>query len=287
VTHHDRCISRYGHTREETNLIKNIKLENIIVEERLRATKPRIVNELVRSISEIGLLNPLTVSYRPLGRKYKLEAGAHRYAAVTKLGWSEVACTVVDRSKGKVAEISENTHRADLSRLEHAEHVAALYRSYAKTDAPRVDQTRGRPRTKSAVVERMPLSGKLQAKLKRVERSLAIDELPAMVKAAAKKAKLENSTVALLKLTKLPDKQAQLALVARLEKQNAVPRPAAAKARQSPFEPNELDHAAVESLLQAFNTSGDLRKKFRKAPLPVRLAFLHSLKGIALPKPSF
>ena len=79
------------------------------------------INELARSISEIGLLNPITID-----QEYILVAGLHRLEAVKKLGWTEIECNICtfdtfDTLQTELAEIDENVVRTELSVLEYGE----------------------------------------------------------------------------------------------------------------------------------------------------------------------
>ena len=47
------------------------------------------IDELIRSISEVGLLNPITVD-----PDHTLIAGLHRLEAAKQLGWTEIECMV-------------------------------------------------------------------------------------------------------------------------------------------------------------------------------------------------
>ena len=76
------------------------------------------INELVRSISEIGLLNPITID-----QEYTLVAGLHRLEAVKRLGWTEIECSVctLDALQTELAEIDENVVRTELPVIEYGE----------------------------------------------------------------------------------------------------------------------------------------------------------------------
>ena len=54
-----------------------------------REARVEDVREIANSISEIGLLNPITVD-----DNYTLIAGLHRLEAAKLLGWAEIECTV-------------------------------------------------------------------------------------------------------------------------------------------------------------------------------------------------
>lgn len=76
------------------------------------------IDELVRSISEVGLLNPITVD-----PDHTLIAGLHRLEAAKRLGWSEIECTVcgLEGLQAELAEIDENVVRSALSTIEYGE----------------------------------------------------------------------------------------------------------------------------------------------------------------------
>ncbi len=76
------------------------------------------ISELARSISEIGLLNPITID-----QEHTLVAGLHRLEAAKRLGWTEVECNVctLDALQTELAEIDENVVRTELSVIEYGE----------------------------------------------------------------------------------------------------------------------------------------------------------------------
>jgi hypothetical protein len=77
-----------------------------------------VVRQLVDSIKDVGLLNPITVT--PEG---KLRAGGHRLAAFKVLGWKKIAAHLqdLDDLKGELAQIDENLMRNPGTQLEQAE----------------------------------------------------------------------------------------------------------------------------------------------------------------------
>ena len=67
-----------------------ITIDNIIVKERLRPLRDDAVVDLMESMREIGLINPITI-WRPDGRVVpELVSGAHRLEAARRLGWSVI-----------------------------------------------------------------------------------------------------------------------------------------------------------------------------------------------------
>ncbi len=76
------------------------------------------IDGLVQSISEIGLLNPITID-----QDHTLVAGLHRLEAAKKLGWTEIECSIrsFDVLQAELAEIDENVVRTALSLIEYGE----------------------------------------------------------------------------------------------------------------------------------------------------------------------
>ena len=66
-----------------------VRIDEIKVNPGRRAALESNIEELAFSISEIGLLNPITLT-----GDYTLVAGLHRLEAVKLLGWTEVECTL-------------------------------------------------------------------------------------------------------------------------------------------------------------------------------------------------
>lgn len=98
-----------------------IQTFQIKVNEGRRKASPEAVHKLADSISEVGLLNPITVD-----QNYNLIAGLHRLEAAKLLGWAEIECTVSDLSGllVQLAEIDENLIRRGLDRMEEWKQLA-------------------------------------------------------------------------------------------------------------------------------------------------------------------
>ena len=62
-----------------------VDIDKVFVHDRLRRLRPDKVDELAQSIAANGLLQPIVVHYVKRG-VWRLIAGAHRLAAVPKLG---------------------------------------------------------------------------------------------------------------------------------------------------------------------------------------------------------
>lgn len=87
------------------------------------------LDTLARSISQNGLLSPITVRKDPAGgNRYFLIAGERRLLACRRLGYEEVPAIVSDAPEANAAVLTliENLHRQDLNCFEEAEGIYAL-----------------------------------------------------------------------------------------------------------------------------------------------------------------
>ena len=91
------------------------KIDEVKINSGRREARVDNVQELAKSIEEIGLLNPITVT-----ANNTLIAGRHRLEAAKLLGWTEIECTVCEVSGllAELAEIDENMVRTNLSPIE-------------------------------------------------------------------------------------------------------------------------------------------------------------------------
>jgi hypothetical protein len=99
-----------------------IDVDGIAIGDR-REVDPATVKKLAQSIKDIGLQHPITV--RKVNDQNVLVAGRHRLEAVRSLGSKTIQAHVVRWSKARARmwEISENLHRAELTKLERAEQI--------------------------------------------------------------------------------------------------------------------------------------------------------------------
>lgn len=97
------------------------KVQISLIQVPARKRTLRDVTDLADSISELGLLNPITLT-----PEFRLIAGRHRLEACKRLGWSEIEATIceLDGLRGELAEIDENLARNELTALERGEHLA-------------------------------------------------------------------------------------------------------------------------------------------------------------------
>ena len=97
-----------------------IKISSIKINPGRREAEPKAVEELARSITAVGLMNPVT-----LDQNNTLVAGLHRLEAAKLLGWTEIECTTIgmDSVQAELAEIDENIVRTKLNRQELCEQL--------------------------------------------------------------------------------------------------------------------------------------------------------------------
>ncbi|HYV03522.1 MAG TPA: ParB/RepB/Spo0J family partition protein [Blastocatellia bacterium] len=94
--------------------------------------QPRVefgdLTELIASIKEKGVLEPLLVRPSDVGGRFMIISGERRYRASLELGLAELPCIEMDVDDRGVAEIAliENLQRKDLTPFEEADGLRAL-----------------------------------------------------------------------------------------------------------------------------------------------------------------
>ncbi len=80
------------------------------------------LNDLMRSILEKGLLQPIIVRMINTNINYEIVAGYRRYSACKKLGWKKIPCQIVDLTDMEAFEIAivENVQRKTLNPIDEA-----------------------------------------------------------------------------------------------------------------------------------------------------------------------
>lgn len=104
-----------------------LNINEIKIGSNRRKSASENVKALSESISEVGMMNPITVD-----ANNNLVAGLHRLEAAKLLGWTEIDCNVreLDELHAELAEIDENVIRTGLSDLELSELLARRKRIY-------------------------------------------------------------------------------------------------------------------------------------------------------------
>jgi ParB family chromosome partitioning protein len=98
--------------------------------------QPRVeigdLSELILSIEEKGVLEPLLVRPSDVGGRFMIISGERRYRASLEVGLTELPCIEMDVDDRAVAEISliENLQRKDLTAFEEADGLVALSKRF-------------------------------------------------------------------------------------------------------------------------------------------------------------
>lgn len=126
--------------------IKEIKLDEIIIEKRIREFNSDIIPPLSDSIKENGLLHPITINEENI-----LICGYHRYMAHKSLKYKTILCNVVvakDEDTRKEMEIDENMVRLELHYFDLAEQLKMKKSLYEKKHPETILGATGKGRKK-------------------------------------------------------------------------------------------------------------------------------------------
>jgi len=87
---------------------------------------PESVEELVLSIKQVGIIEPLVV--KPVGKRFEVIAGHRRLVASTIADLAQVPCYIVNATKeqSELLKIHENLYRADVRPSDEADHFKYL-----------------------------------------------------------------------------------------------------------------------------------------------------------------
>lgn len=116
-----------------------LKISDIEVPKRLRELKQDKLSNVIESIEEVGLINPITVLHD--AGKYTLIAGEHRLRAFETLGNKEILCNVRERKYEDIEmelalctliEVDENIVRTKLDRYEESYMLHMRKEAYEK-----------------------------------------------------------------------------------------------------------------------------------------------------------
>jgi len=153
------------------------------------------IDELVASIKEVGVLEPLLVRRTPEG--YQIVSGERRYRAAVDAGLDRVPCIVLDVDEAQVLTIAliENLQRQDLSPFEEAEGLRALVERFDLTHEE-VARKIGKSRTSVTEV-------------------LSLGDIPESLRARLHEAGVTTKSI-LLEVARTEDPDEQAALVDRI-----------------------------------------------------------------------
>ena len=153
------------------------------------------IDELVASIHEVGVLEPLLVREGSDG--FQIISGERRYRAAVEAGLDKLPCVVLDVDDSQVLAIAliENLQRQDLSPFEEAEGLQALVEGFDYTHE-QVAQKIGKARTS-------------------VTETLSLRDIPATLRDRLEAAAVRTKSI-LLEVARIADADEQSALVERI-----------------------------------------------------------------------
>lgn len=126
-----------------------------------RTVHPESIEELARSIMEVGILQPIAVRYDPTEELYVIIAGERRYLAARHAGLKEVPCIVREPGQDQVLlhQISENWQREDVDPVELGRALAGLQEAYQYTLN---DLVRLTGKSKADISKQLAIAGRIE-----------------------------------------------------------------------------------------------------------------------------
>ncbi|MFN7926360.1 MAG: ParB/RepB/Spo0J family partition protein [Blastocatellia bacterium] len=208
---HDR------HYVEELSTRSGAPVGRMIALDRLEPNpnQPRIeigdLTDLIASIREKGVLEPLLVRPSEVGGRFMIISGERRYRAAREAGLRELPCIEMEVDDRAVAEIAliENLQRKDLTAFEEADGLMVLVERYGYTHE---EISRKIGKSRSSVTE-----------------SLTIASLPQDVRELCRRADISSKSL-LLQVVRQADKEAMTDFVKRIN-ERGMTRDEARKAR--------------------------------------------------------
>lgn len=252
---HDR------HYVEELSSFRGAAIGRMIPIDRLEPNpqQPRVdfgdLDELIASIKEKGILEPLLVRPSQIGGRYMIISGERRYRAACEAGLREVPCIEMDVDDRAVAEIAliENLQRKDLTPYEEAEGLVALVERFGYTHE---DIARKIGKSRSSVTE-----------------SLTIAALPVEVRNECQRSNMTSKSM-LLQVARQSNAGSMLDFVKRVSQQGMT-RDEARKVRK------KKRARSQPYVFRYHSPAGDyaVEIKFRKSSVS-REELLHAIQGL-------
>jgi hypothetical protein len=114
--------------------IHPLRVEAIVVSKRMLPLREGVVDQLVASMREVGLVNPITIRWPNGGLAPVLVTGRCRLEAARRLGWDVIPCSPVEQDDDHAAlmEIDENLARSVLTPAQRARHVRVRKEVYER-----------------------------------------------------------------------------------------------------------------------------------------------------------
>ena len=181
---------------------RDISVDQILVDLILPPRAPEVVESLIFSMRQLGLVSPIGV--RAVSEGFKLIYGRHRLEAAKRLGWKTIQCTVLSKGSenDRLSAITENLHRAELTALERAEQLCEWADAFPAEHNVASSRRGGRPKgLHQQLLKQLPIVAKsADALRKKLSRAREVNNIAPEVKVAARKCGLDNNQSALRKV---------------------------------------------------------------------------------------
>ena len=189
---HDQHFVEQLAVRHTDGIGEHIPVDSLIPNPQQPRQMFDAIDELVASIKEVGILEPLLVRRTPQG--FQIVSGERRYRAGVEVGLEQMPCIVLDVDEAQVLTIAliENLQRQDLSPFEEAEGLRALVDRFAYTHEE-VARKIGKSRTS-------------------VTEMLSLADIPAALRERLEAAGVATKSI-LLEVARIEDADEQTALV--------------------------------------------------------------------------
>lgn len=245
----------------------DIRLDEIVVGQRLRKTDPDWIDAIAVSMEKIGLQQPILVA--KAGEKIKLVAGAHRLAAAKKLKWEKIAALVVDGTnlELRLHEIDENLLRRELSELDRASFLLerkAVWEQLHPETAKGKAGAAARWMQATGVSFASDVAEKLKLSVRSVQRAIARMKIAPDVRAVIANTWIADHASTLDALARLTPKE-QNRIVTMLLRDKEPPKSVAAAISEM---------GGKKARPDADKSLGALVSAWRKAPIATKRAFI-------------
>jgi len=200
------------------------------------------LSELMASISEKGIIEPLVVRQR--GSRFQIVAGERRYQASVQVGLREIPVVIRDVDDNEIIELAlvENLQRKDLTPFEEAEALHAL--------AGRCHYTHDQ------------LAKRLGKSRVSITESLALHQMPEAVKHLCRLADISSKSL-LLQIVRQSDEEKMIALLEKLTRDGSAP--TRQDLRQATAKPKPGRPRAFTFQYKAPSKAFNLQLRFKKS----------------------
>jgi ParB family chromosome partitioning protein len=202
------------------------------------------LSELMASISEKGIIEPLVVRQR--GSRYQIVAGERRYQAAVRVGLRELPVVIRDVDDTEIIEVAlvENIQRKDLGPFEEAEALQSLA---ARCGYTHEDLAKRLGKSRTTITE-----------------SLALASMPTEVRNLCRLADITSKSL-LLQVVRQQDPEKMIAYVEQLTREGKPGGPTREEARRVAAKPKPGRPKAFVFQYRPPAKTFNLRLQFRKS----------------------